>query len=282
MKRTKVIFAAIMFLSGLAIVSYPFISNRLAEKNASTVVENYDEKIASMDSEKLDEVKEAKKKYNEQLHSATVWDANGENKKEETSQTEQLELGEGIGYIEIPSIDVLLPIYEGTDEKVLQKGVGHMEQSSYPLGGEGSHSILIGHRGLPKAVLFTNLDKLEKGDCFYLHTLDEVLAYEVCDIMVVEPHDIEPLQIVEGEDYCTLVTCTPYAVNTHRLLVRGTRTEYTGDEEESRGQYQEIQTKTVAKRLVGVWQWLILAVALIIGGEAVLMVIAVKRKKKED
>ena len=135
-------------------------------------------------------------------------------------------VGESIGYITIPKIDAELPIYEGSSAEVLQKGVGHMEQSSYPVGGEGTHSVLTGHRGLPDAELFTRLDELEIGDKFYLHVLDEILAYQVDQIKVVEPNETGDLDIIPGEDYCTLVTCTPYAINTHRLLVRGVRTAY--------------------------------------------------------
>ena len=139
------------------------------------------------------------------------------------SYLDLVDVGESIGFIEIPKIDVYLPIYSGTNEDVLQKGVGHLAESSYPIGGTSTHSVLTGHRGLPSAVLFTDLDKLEEGDVFYLHVLDEVLAYKVDQIKVVLPEETQDIGIVEGKDYCTLVTCTPYAINTHRLLVRGER-----------------------------------------------------------
>ena len=130
-----------------------------------------------------------------------------------------------MGYIEIPSIQVSLPIYHGTDEAVLQVAVGHLEWSSLPVGGESTHCVLSGHRGLPSAKLFTNLDRLAVGDVFLLRVLDEVLTYEVDQILIVEPSETDALRIVGGMDYCTLVTCTPYGVNTHRLLVRGHRIE---------------------------------------------------------
>ena len=130
-----------------------------------------------------------------------------------------------MGYIEIPSINCSLPIYHGTDEAVLQIAVGHLEWSSLPVGGENTHCVLSGHRGLPSARLFSNLDKVVEGDVFMLRVLDEVLTYEVDQILIVEPQELDALQIVEGKDYCTLVTCTPYGVNTHRLLVRGHRIE---------------------------------------------------------
>lgn len=285
MKKTgkiKLIFAVIMFVSGVGIASYPFISNMIAKKNASVAIQEYNDTVESMDQEKLDAVKEAAKKYNEQLSSAVVRDANGENEEEGTSYVDMIDVGESLGYVTIPKIDVNLPIYEGTNDDILAKGVGHMPQSSYPLGGESTHSVLTGHRGLPDAVLFTDLDELEQGDCFYLHILDEVLAYKVDQIKVVEPNETGDLDIIEGEDYCTLVTCTPYSVNTHRLLVRGIRTEYTGEEENSKIQYQELRTGTVVKRLVDVWPWLAAAGIGIVGGEAVLMVVLVKRKKKRE
>lgn len=282
MKKLKKIFAILMFLSGLGIAAYPVISNILYERNASKAIQSFDDTVKEMDKEKLDAAKEAARKYNEQLSSALVRDANGENKEDGISYVDMLGIGESMGYITIPKIDVELPIYEGTDANVLSKGVGHMPQSSYPLGGESTHSVLTGHRGLPDAILFTNLDKLEQGDCFYLHILDEILAYKVDQIKVVEPDETGDLDIIDGQDYCTLITCTPYSINTHRLLVRGIRTEYTGEEENSKVQYQELRTGTVVKRLVDVWPWLIAAAAGIIGGEGLLLLLLMRRKKKRD
>ena len=132
-----------------------------------------------------------------------------------------------MGYIEIPSIKVALPIYHGTEDTVLQHAIGHLEWSGLPVGGKGSHCVLSGHRGLPSAKLFTNLDKLAEGDTFILRVLDEALTYEVDQILIVEPQDVDALRIIDGGDYCTLVTCTPYGINTHRLLVRGHRVENT-------------------------------------------------------
>lgn len=280
--KIKLVFAVIMFLSGLGIASYPFISNMIAQRNASVAIQDYNKTVESMDQEKLDAAKEAARKYNEQLSSAIVRDANGENVQEGISYVDMIDVGESMGYITIPKIDVNLPIYEGTDADVLAKGVGHMSQSSYPLGGSSTHSVLTGHRGLPDAVLFTDLDELEQGDCFYLHILDEILAYEVDQIKVVEPNETGDLEIIEGEDYCTLVTCTPYSVNTHRLLVRGVRTEYTGEEEDSKVRYQELQTGTVVKRLVDVWPWLAAAAVGVIGGEAILMIALLRRRKRRE
>ena len=168
---------------------------------------------------------------------------------------------------------------------MLQKGVGHLEGSSYPLGGESTHSVLTGHRGLPEAVLFTDLDKLEEGDCFYLHILDETLAYQVDQIKVVEPEHTEDLDITAGQDYCTLVTCTPYAINTHRMLVRGTRIPYNGEEETNTPQavqYQALRTGTVVKRVVDAWPWIAVTGSIVIGGEALLLLLLLHRCKKRE
>lgn len=174
--------------------------------------------------------------------------------------------GNGImGYIEIPGIKCSLPIYHGTDEAVLQIAVGHIPGSSLPVGGERSHCVLSGHRGLPSAKLFTDLDQMEEGDLFMLHVLDETLTYEVDQITVVLPEEVNDLELVEGEDYCTLVTCTPYGINTHRLLVRGRRTEnlYEGQPETS-----EKETGKTGEKQIWLQYWWIIPVlaGILIGG----------------
>lgn len=281
MKKLKEVFAALMFATGLGIAAYPVISNYFYERNATQVVETYDDTVEEMGQEKIDAAKEAAKKYNEQLQSAIIRDEAGEGETDGESYVDMLSVGESIGYITIPKIQAELPIYSGSSTEVLQKGIGHLEQSSYPIGGEGTHSVLTGHRGLPDAELFTHLDKLEKGDCFYLHVLDEILAYRVDQIKVVEPNETGDLEIVPGKDYCTLVTCTPYSINTHRLLVRGERTEYHG-ELESEVQYQELQTGTVARRLIDVFPWILAVGAAAVGTEAILFWLLMRRKKKRE
>ena len=281
MKRLKTIFAILMFATGVGIAAYPIVSNMLYERNATQVVESYDDTVKEMDQEEIDAAKEAVRKYNEQLQSAIVQDENGEGQRAGDSYVDMTGVGESIGYITIPKIDLELPIYEGSSAEVLQKGIGHMEQSSYPIGGEGTHSVLTGHRGLPDAELFTHLDEMEEGDCFYLHVLDEILAYRVDQIKVVEPNETGNLDIIAGEDYCTLVTCTPYSINTHRLLVRGVRTEYNG-ELESDVQYQELQTGTVARRLIDVLPWILVVGVGALGTEGVLFWLLLRRKKKRD
>lgn len=281
MKKLKTIFAILMFATGVGIAAYPIVSNILYERNATQVVESYDDAVEEMDQEEIDAAKEAARKYNEQLKSAIVQDENGEGDQTGESYVDLSGVGESIGYITIPKIDLELPIYEGSSADVLQKGIGHMEQSSYPIGGEGTHSVLTGHRGLPDAELFTHLDKMEIGDRFYLHVLDEILAYRVDQIKVVEPNETGDLDIIPGKDYCTLVTCTPYSINTHRLLVRGIRTEYNG-ELESDVQYQELQTGTLARRLIDVLPWVLVVGTMAIGTEGVLLWLLIRRKKKRD
>ena len=223
--KLKLGFAALMIVSGIGVAMYPVVSNAVAQRHASSVIESYNDTVQSMDAEKIDAAKEAARRYNQQLNNAIDRDAAGEADDIGTSYVDMLDVGESLGYITIPKIDVNLPIYEGTSDDVLVKGVGHLEGSSYPLGGAGTHSVLTGHRGMAEAVLFTDLDKLGEGDRFYLHIMDEVLAYQVDQVKVVEPENTEDLEIIPGGDYCTLVTCTPYGINSHRMLVRGHRVE---------------------------------------------------------
>lgn len=277
MKKIRVIFCVIIFMTGLGIASYPFISNMVAQRHASQVVKDYETNVEEMDEEKIDAMKEAAKKYNEQL--SNVVSVDDENNEQGESYADLLNIGESLGYITIPKIDVNLPIYNGTSQDVLSKGVGHMEQSSYPLGGESTHCVLTGHRGLPSAVLFTDLDKLEIGDEFYLHVLDEILAYKVDQIKVVEPNESGDLEIIDGKDYCTLVTCTPYAINSHRLLVRGERTEYKGEQDKQTK--NQMQTGALTKRIVDVWPWLLGAFLVAVLIETGIFFSILKRKKQD-
>lgn len=279
MKKIRVIFCVIIFMTGLGIASYPFISNMVAQRHASQVVKDYETNVEEMDEEKIDAMKEAAKKYNEQLSNVVSVDDENENNEQGESYADLLNIGESLGYITIPKIDVNLPIYNGTSQDVLSKGVGHMEQSSYPLGGESTHCVLTGHRGLPSAVLFTDLDKLEIGDEFYLHVLDEILAYKVDQIKVVEPNESGDLEIIDGKDYCTLVTCTPYAINSHRLLVRGERTEYKGEQDKQTK--NQMQTGALTKRIVDVWPWLLGAFLVAVMIETGIFFSILKRKKQD-
>lgn len=221
--RLTTILLFIVLIVGLSLLLYPTISDYWNSFHSSQAISAYAENVANMDDEKYEEVWSAALDYNQSMTKrGTNYALSPE---QENEYMELLNIsGLGImGYIEIPKIHVSLPIYHGTEESVLQIAVGHLEWSSLPVGGETSHCVLSGHRALPSAKLFTDLDKLQIGDVFMLRVLDEVLTYEVYKISIVEPTEVSSLQIVEGEDLCTLVTCTPYGINTHRLLVCGHR-----------------------------------------------------------
>lgn len=280
-EKIKLRFAILMILSGLTIFSYPFLSNWVANRNASVAVQRYNETVESLQREQIDAIKAAAQAYNDQIQSILNKNALGEGEVR-NSYVDLVQLGDAMGYIVIPKIDVNLPVYEGTSDDVLAHGIGHLMETSYPLGGPSTHSALSGHRGLAEAELFTNLDKLGMGDRFYLHILDEVLAYQVDQVLVVEPHEVEALNIVEGEDLCTLITCTPLGINSHRLLVRGTRVEYEGEETAGSNElYQSVHTGTAVRRLVVIWPWLTLAALLVIGFEAFLMLVLLRRIREQ-
>lgn len=205
---------------------YPVISNAINERGYDQVIVNYQKKVKDNNEQDFSLLFNEAEEYNKRLTTSSIADVFSDPDIQNSSDYLSIlnvDQEGTIGYISIPKIDVKIPIYHGTSAKVLQKGVGHLEGSSFPIGGETTHSILSAHRGLPSARLFTDLDQLKKGDKFYIYILDRVLTYEVDQTIVIEPSNTEPLQLQEGQDYVTLVTCTPYAVNTHRLLVRGTR-----------------------------------------------------------
>lgn len=215
----------LIMLAGLSLLLYPSVSDYWNSFHQTRAIATYAEEVANLNRDLYDEIWAAADLYNASLTDRDNAYLLSDAQKEEYQQLLNVS-GLGVmGYIEIPGIDCSLPIYHGTEESVLQIAVGHLEWTSLPVGGESTHCVLSGHRGLPSAKLFTNLDRLEVGDLFMLRILDEVLTYEVDQILIVEPQDTEALQIVEGMDYCTLVTCTPYGINTHRLLVRGHRTD---------------------------------------------------------
>ena len=216
----------ILFI-GLSLLLYPSISDFWNSQHQSRAIAVYSEQVAQIDEDRYDELWSAALEYNQSLLERPNSFVLSEEQKEKYEALLDVGGNGVMGYIEIPSIDVSLPIYHGTDEAVLQIAVGHLEWTSLPVGGSGSHCVLSGHRGLPSARLFTDLDKLSEGDIFIFRVLDEVLTYEVDQIRIVEPQDIDTLLIEEGKDLCTLVTCTPYGINSHRLLVRGHRIENT-------------------------------------------------------
>lgn len=229
-KNISTIVLVLIFFVGLSLLLYPTISDYWNSFHQSRAIATYAEAVAEMDDEDYEKMWQEAVAYNQELSNrAGRWILTEEEEKE---YNQILNVGgTGImGYIEIPEIKVALPIYHGTDEGVLQIAVGHIAGSSLPVGGSGTHSVISGHRGLPSAKLFTNLDELEEGDVFMLRVLDETLTYEVDKISIVEPDDLTGLEIEADQDLCTLVTCTPYGVNSHRLLVRGHRIENLDDD----------------------------------------------------
>ncbi len=214
-----------VFLVGLMLMLYPSFSNYWNQRHQSQAIASYINKVDNMDDEDCKNIMEEAYRYNEKLaETGNIWRPDEAGIEE---YKRQLDIsGTGImGYVYIPKLDCSLPIYHGTDDTVLQVAAGHVVGSSLPVGGESTHSILSSHRGLPSAKLFTDLDKLEEGDLFMIQVLNETLTYKVDRINIVMPDEIESLKIEQGKDLCTLVTCTPYGINTHRLLVHGYRVE---------------------------------------------------------
>ena len=223
-KHLSTIFLVLILIIGLSLLLYPSFSNWWNEMHSSHAIANYEKVMANISKEDYSHLFEEALEYNRALTALTYPLMYH---KEVPGYHDLLDItGNGImGYISIEKIHVSLPIYHGTSEGVLQIAVGHVEGTSLPTGGEGTHCVLSAHRGLPSAKLFTDLDKLEVGDTFTLSVIDRLLAYQVDQLLIVEPQEVDALYAVDGEDYCTLVTCTPYGINSHRLLVRGTRIE---------------------------------------------------------
>lgn len=217
----------LIFVVGFSLILYPTVSDYWNSLHQSKAIATYSESVSKLDENEYKEILQQARWFNEYVKNNCV--GGSLNEEQLKIYNEILDVsGTGVmGYIDIPSIDVSLPIYHTVDEDVLQIAVGHIEWSSLPIGGEGTHCVLSGHRGLPSAKLFTNLDKLDEGDTFMLHVLNETLTYEVDQILIVEPKNVKSLAISDNEDFCTLVTCTPYGVNSHRMLVRGHRVENT-------------------------------------------------------
>ncbi len=215
----------LIFLAGLSLLLYPTISDYWNSMHQSRAIAEYAEQVANLDDDLYEEMLEAAKKYNKELFENQDSFTMSDEEREEYESLLNVS-GNGIlGYIEIPSIECSLPIYHGVDESVLQIAIGHIDWTSLPVGGVNTHSVLSGHRGLPSAKLFSELDKLKERDTFMIRVLDETLTYQVDQILIVEPNEVDAIKIEEGKDYCTLVTCTPYGINSHRLLVRGHRIE---------------------------------------------------------
>lgn len=270
MSRLMTLLIVIVFVAGLSFLLYPTVSDLWNRAHQSRAIGTYTEQVEKLDDSSNKEMLKAARKYNEELlKKADHWKLSKKDKKKYESLLDVS--GTGImGYIEIPKIDCSLPVYHGTDEGALQIAIGHLEGSSLPVGGKSSHCVLSGHRGLPSARLFTDLDQMEEGDTFILNILGHKLAYEVDQIKVVLPEEMSDLEIQEGKDLCTLVTCTPYGINTHRLLVRGHRVKYV--ETKVQEQKEVSKSKTDTK----------LVIAGTVAGAVVLFIIifAVRRRRK--
>ena len=262
-KEKLIIFLFIlMIVVGLGIILFPLISNQVNEIHYQEVIGTYDDTVTQKTEIENDQMLIKAREYNSSLSSTKIVDVF--QNPVQTNSSEYLSIlnvddNGMMGYISIPKIDVRIPIYHGTSSDILQKGVGHLEGSSLPVGGESTHAILSAHRGLPSSRLFTDLDQLKEGDIFYIYVLDEVLAYQVDQVLVTEPSETEALKIVDGKDYITLVTCTPYAVNTHRLLVRGERIEYNKQVEE-----QTVEDRSLSTADIILYVSLVIAILLIV------------------
>ena len=214
----------LLFLAGLSLLLYPTVSNWWNSRFQAQAIQNYTSSVAELDTEKYAALWADVNAYNQALLERDNPFKLSDEMLEQYNELLNVSGSGVMGYVEIPRINSSMPIYHGTDEAVLQVAIGHLEWTSLPVGGESTHSVISGHRGLPSAELLTHIDKMQLGDSFYIHVLDQVLQYRVDNIAVVEPDDASLLQVVEGMDYMTLVTCTPYGINSHRLLVRGVRT----------------------------------------------------------
>ena len=240
-KRLPSILVGLLFLVGLGIMIYPTVSNQWNTYRQNKLISNYEKIVDDMSDEDFSQEWQNAQAFNETISGSNVFaDVFGEKSKDseysEYNRVLNMNNGGIMGYISIPEINIKLAIYHGTSDDVLQTGVGHINGSKLPIGGESTHCVLAAHRGLPSAELFTDIDQLQTGDKFYLHILDKVLAYEVDQILpMVDKDDHQTLQnalsITEGQDYVSLFTCTPYGVNSHRLIVRGHRVEYNGEED---------------------------------------------------
>ncbi|MCO7136616.1 class C sortase [[Clostridium] leptum] len=271
-----------VFLAGVGIFLYPTVSNWMAEHNQSEIIHSYQDKVSEFSGQQLAEEWEKAVVYNENLTGDPVHDpfvmGSGYVIPENYEETLNLN-GDGVMcYLEIPKIGVNLPVYHGASEEVLEKGAGHLEATTLPIGGQGRHSVISAHRGLPSAELFTRLDEMEVGDVFYIHVLDQTLAYEVDQIETILPEELEKLAAEDGKDLVTLLTCTPYAVNTHRLLVRGSRIEYVQPDEET---MQDSVEKPLFEG-VDVWYYYLgIAIGLVVLGVGITAIVIVRKRRKK-
>lgn len=267
--RQKII-PILIILFGFALLSYPFISNYMFEKSAGSTIKSYEKQAKTYDQKQKEQAFRKAEEYNKDLIKTVVQLTDPFKVKKSNEETLiynnilNIDHSGVMGYLEIPCISVNLPIYHGTDAEILERGVGHLAASSIPVGGKSTHSVLTGHTGLSSAKLFTDLTEMKKEDLFFIHVLDRTLAYKVDQISVVRPEDTRKLQIVKGKDYVTLVTCTPYGVNDHRLLVRGVRTKYVKKQRSSiRPRNQDSQWMRTYKKAIAIGLMIVTALILL-------------------
>ena len=266
-KYLPIIIIVLLFLGGAGLVLYPVVSSWYMGRHQGQVIADYDAEAAKLSQAQMEEELEKARRYNESLLGNVVLTDpfNAEGLEEQNTEYEDLLNigGDGVmGSVEIPGQNIYLPIYHGTDSVSLEKGAGHLQNSSLPVGGKGIHAVISGHTALPTAELFTDLDQVEKGDVFYIHILKETLAYRVYDIETVLLEQVESLGIVQGRDLVTLVTCTPYGINSHRLLIHAERTVYDGE--------QGDQAAAMQKSL---WQWLLSQKTFLLSAGLILIVL---------
>lgn len=272
-KILGILIPVLIFLTGLGVLLYPVFSDLWNQHRQNRLMTDYTNTVTDMEDAERNALWSAAVQYNQGLQAAPQDAFTGADPGPKNPYWSLLDPdGTGVmGYLEIPKISLRLPIYHGTGDAVLQKGIGHLAGTSLPVGGSGTHCVLSGHRGLPSALLFTDLDQLETGDTFTLYVLDQRLSYQVDQILVVEPEDVSALAPEDGKDYVTLVTCTPYGVNTHRLLVRGSRIEDTQEP------VPEVTNLQVAAKAFG-WKGKLLLALLGLG--AVWIAVHVLRKRR--
>ena len=285
MKRLiAILLGTVVLLAGVALVCYPFISNYLMEQNQSSEITGQQAVAKSTGADKIEKALKEAEQYNKNLLGDVVltdpFDPSYQN-KENSEYNNLLNLNNDsiMGSVEIPKINVSLPIFHGTSTETLEKGVGHLQNTSLPIGGKSTHSVLTGHTGLSTARLFTDLEQLKEGDLFFISVLNRKLAYKVDQIKVVLPSETKDLRVVRGKDYVTLVTCTPYGLNTHRLLVRGVRTDYKEAEKEAQ-QIEPVESTWMQQYKQG----LIIGALVLVGVIALFLIlraILAKRKKNK-
>ncbi len=246
MRKMKIALCVVIFVTALGLTLYPWLSNAYVEKHQSTAMAAYADTVSSMDNVRLEQMFAAAHGYNRSLEVISTDDPEALSRMnaEPLGYEDQLNINDDgiMGYVRIPSIDITLPIYHGVAGDDLERGAGHLPGTSLPVGGSGTHAVIAAHSGLPTQRMFSDLEQMEIGDMFFLSILDRTLAYEVDQKLIVEPDDASALGIVPGQDYVTLVTCTPFGVNTHRLLLRGKRVPF----EETDIQEEPVQTKQTA------------------------------------